>query len=43
MNWAIGIIALALLGGGAFAWLGSRAAVGRNVDENVDKNVDKNG
>jgi uncharacterized protein YkwD/LysM repeat protein len=25
LNWAIGIIALAILGGGAFAWLGSRS------------------
>lgn len=30
MNWAIGIIALAILGGGAFAWLGSRSGAARN-------------
>jgi LysM repeat protein len=30
MNWAIGIIALALLGGGAFALLGSRSGAGKN-------------
>ena len=30
VNWVIGIIALALLGGGAFAWLGARPAAAKN-------------
>ncbi|HEU0294136.1 MAG TPA: CAP domain-containing protein [Anaerolineales bacterium] len=34
MNWAIGIIVLALLGGGAFALLGSRSGAGKNAGKN---------
>ena len=30
LHWAIGIIALAVLGGGAFAWLGSRPGAAKN-------------